>query len=90
MPAMRAEDRIVVREMRADTRRNGFLANIRVTRAEYESALMATRQFLFGLSNDLHRPIEGEERGFSQIAFCEVYICHLLFAIHYLSFFVNV
>ena len=64
MSAMRAEDRIVVREMRADARRNGFLSDIRMTRAEDQATLVATCEFLFGLSDDLHRAIELKQQSF--------------------------
>ncbi len=61
MPTMRAEDRIVVCEMRTNSRRNSFLANIGVARAEDQPALMAAREFLFRLSDDLHRPIKRKD-----------------------------
>ena len=80
MAAMRAEDRIVVREMCADARRNGFLADIRMTRAEDQTTLMTTREFLFGLSDDLHRPVQSKGLVLCHWSFV---IGHQLMVIHF-------
>ena len=61
MAAVRGEDRISVGQMSADTRRNCLLADVGVACAVDQPALMTAREFFFGLTNDLHRPIESED-----------------------------
>jgi hypothetical protein len=57
---VRAEDNVVLPQMRADAGRDGFLTDVGVTRAVDEPALMATRQLLLRLADELHRAVEGE------------------------------
>jgi len=58
MASMSAEDRIVCVEMSTDRRGDGFLSDIRMTSSMDQSPLMTSRQFFFGLANNLHRAIK--------------------------------
>lgn len=58
MASMSAEDRIVCVEMSTDSRGDGFLSDIRMTGSMDQSPLMTSRQFFFGLANNLHRAIK--------------------------------
>ena len=60
MPAMRAKDRIVYRQVRTHGRRDCLLANVGVTRAQNQPALMTPREFFFRLPDDLHRAVKAK------------------------------
>ena len=63
MPAMRAEDRIFLIQMRTHAGRNRLLSDIRMARAVNQPPLMASREFFFRLPDDLHGPVETEGSG---------------------------
>jgi len=60
MAAVRAEDAVAGPQVSAHAGGDGLLADIGVAGAEHQPALMAAGQFLLGLSDHLHRAIEGE------------------------------
>jgi hypothetical protein len=59
--SMRTENRVAFGQMGTYPRSDRFLANVGVASAVDQAALVATRQFLFGLAYDLHRAIQIED-----------------------------
>jgi hypothetical protein len=66
MPTMRAEDDILDLEMSADSDRNGFLADVGVTRPMDQSALMRPGQLLLTAANQQHLAVKQQELAFVQ------------------------
>ncbi len=58
MTAMGTENGIMRRQMSTHSRRNRFLADIRMARAMNQPSLVRTSQLLLRLANDLHRAVE--------------------------------
>jgi hypothetical protein len=56
--SMSTEDGIFRIQMSTDGRGDGFLSDIRMTSSMNQSSLMTSRQFFFGLANDLHGAIK--------------------------------
>ncbi len=63
VPAMRAEDNVVIAQMSTHTRRDGFLANVGMAGSKNEPARVIAGELLFRLANDLHPAIQSESRG---------------------------
>jgi hypothetical protein len=58
MSAMRAEDHVLPAQRRADPDRHRFLADVGVTRAMNQPALVTARQLLFRLADELHLSVK--------------------------------
>ena len=59
--SMSTEYRIMCVEMSTDGRGDGFLSDISMAGTMNQSSLMTSRQFFFGLANNLHRAIKRNE-----------------------------
>ncbi len=63
MSSMRGKDRVALGQMSTHARRDRFLSHVGVARSVDEPALVTPREFLFGLADDLHGSVKGEDRG---------------------------
>jgi hypothetical protein len=62
VPPVRAEDNVVRLEVSTDSGSDRLLTDVGVARPVDQSALVATSQLFFALSNDLHRAIKTQPR----------------------------
>jgi hypothetical protein len=62
VPPVRAEDDVINPQMAANPGSDRLLADVGVAGPVHQSALVAASQFLFALSNDLHRAVKTQPR----------------------------
>ena len=63
MPTMRAKNGVIVRKLRANARRDCFLADIGMASSVDQAALVAARQFFLRMPDDQHCAEETEKFG---------------------------
>ena len=61
MPAVRAEDNVIVPEVGADTAGDGFFTDIGVAGSVNQAALMSFRERLLGPADDEHLAVKVEQ-----------------------------